>query len=409
MSPTLKRVLLIIGLLVVTALIGYGLYRLFVAPRQVVPTPPGTVPTTGRGQLPPAGERVPGQPGAPVTTLPTQPPGGAPAGITAPTIFRPAPVETVTTDAALFPSVNSQGQLRYHNALDGKFYQVLPDGTTKALTDQVFYNVQKVTWAPGSNKAVLEYPDDSKIIYNFQKQQQISLPKHWNDFSWSPQGDQLAAKSLGLAPENRWLIVTKDDGTGARLIEPLGENANRVTMAWSPNRQVVAFSQTGEPQGADRREVLFLGLNNENFKSTIVEGLDFVPQWSPTGARLLYSVDSARSDFKPELWIVDGSGDTIGNNRRNLNLNTWATKCAFGSEDTLYCAVPRDLPPGSGMLPEVANGSYDDLYKVDLKTGLHTPVPLGADYRVTNLNYDAAHGKLFFTDANQNGIFEVKL
>lgn len=411
MNPTLKRWLLIGAMLVAALLIAWIFYRLLFAK----PSPPtderiGT--PVAPGQLPAAGERgtVPGleigaQPGALPTAGVISPP--AEQG---PSYYQPQTVNKLVSEFAVFPSVSNQnGDVRYHNDNDGKFYRLKSDGTAQTLSDQVFYNVSKVTWAGASNKAVLEYPDSSKIIYNFDTQRQVSLPKHWEEFSWSPDGAELAAKSMGLAPENRWLVTTKDDGTGTQLIEPLGDNANRVNVDWSPSRQTVALSRTGQPQGADRQEVLFVGLHGENFRSTIVEGLNFMPRWSPTGHRLLYSVDSARSDFKPEIWVVDAYGDNIGNNRRALKLNTWANKCAFGNEDTLYCAVPRELPQGAGMSPAIADSITDDLYKIDLKTGLKTNIPLGSNYHLGTISYDHTHNKIIFTDPNQTGILQINL
>lgn len=410
MSPNLKRILMIIGLLVVSALIAFGLYTLFkrTAPGRLLP---GQVATTVPGRLPVAGERAPGA----TTTTGVLGPGGQilpTAGYipqTTPSYYKPTPVTKVTSDYATFTSLSKGGVLRYHNAADGKFYRILPDGTIKELADQVFYNVQKVTWAKTKDEAVLEYPDGAKIIYNFETKKQVTIPKHWEEFSFSPDSSELAAKSIGLSPENRWLITFNDDGTGTKLIEPMGENADKVQVNWSPSRQAVAFSQTGEPLGVDRKEVLFVGLNGENFKSTVVEGNDFRPQWSPTGNRLLYSVYSARSSYKPELWVVDAYGETIGDNRQTLRLNTWADKCAFQDNTTLYCAVPRDLPEGAGMLPELAAGIYDDLYKIDLKTGLKTGVPLGGDYEINNISFDSNGEKVYFTTKSQSGIFEVKL
>jgi dipeptidyl aminopeptidase/acylaminoacyl peptidase len=140
-----------------------------------------------------------------------------------------------------------------------------------------------------------------------------------------------------------------------------------------------------------------------------VEGLGFEPQWSPTGKKLLYSVYNANSDYKPELWIVNSYGDQIGSDRKTVKLNTWADKCSFGDDNTLFCAVPKDLPEGAGMSREVANESYDDLYKVDLKTGLKTPLNLNGDYNITNISYDPAKNKVIFTDLNKTGVFEAKL
>lgn len=411
MNPALKRILLIIALLTVSILIGFALYAVFKKTTTIqVPTeaPGEGVP----GQLPGAGERV-----LPTTTEEIQ--AGLERGaqtsalpvpqITAGGYYQAPTVKKVISDIATFPTLNQNGDMRYYNAADGKFYRLASDGQIKSMSGEIFYNVNKVTWADNTDKAVLEYPDSSKIVYDFEKQKQTTLPKHWEEFSFSPDGGQIAAKSMGLSPENRWLVTVNDDGSGTTLLEPMGDNAYKVQVDWSPSRQVVAFSQTGEPLGGERREVLFVGLHGENFKSAVVEGLGFQPEWSPTGQKLLYSVYSSRSDFKPELWITDSYGDSIGSNRQMLKLNTWADKCSFSDDNTLFCAVPKNLPQGAGIIPEVASTNSDDLYKIDLKTGLKTNISLGGDYNVKNINYDKNKNKLFFTDSTQTGVFEVKL
>ena len=409
MNPTLKKILLIIALLSVAVLIGFGLYWIFKKTTQA--TSPTTTPTEQTGQLPSAGERPPiatttgagelnrGQTVA--LPVPQTIPGG---------YYQPSPVKQIFPDTVSFSSLGQNGNgIRYYDTNSGKFYRLTADGQTQVLSNQTFYNVSNVTWAPKNDKAVLEYPDNSKIIYDFEKQKQVTLPKHWTDFSFSPDSKQLAAKSIGVAPENRWLVTINDDGSGTKLIEPMGNNADKVQMNWSPSRQTVAFSATGDPIGIDRQEILFVGLNHENFKGAIVEGRGFESQWSPTGQKIVYSVYSGASDFKPELWVSDAFGDNIGNNRQDIQINTWSNKCTFSSDNTLYCAVPRDLPQGAGILPDVAANNTDDMYKIDLKTGFKTPINLGGDYNVKNLGYDATKNKLYFTDGNQTGVFEIKL
>ncbi len=408
MSPLLKRILLLVLLLVVAGLIGVGLYLLFRGslPGTQILSPTNT--GTNSGQLPNSNIRTStgNTTGNQTNGLPYT--NSLPA-TTNPTFFQPRPVTQITSDNSSFTSIQTNGELRYHNVNDGKFYKIKTDGSVATLSDQVFYNVQNVTWAKNQDKAVLEYPDGSKTIYNFQSNKQVSLPKHWEDFTFSPDSGEVAAKSIGLATENRWLVTAKDDGTGTQLIEPLGENADKVTMDWSPSRQVVGFSQTGQPQGAERREVLFVGLNHENFRSIVVEGLDFKPAWSPTGQKLLYSIDSPRNDFKPELWVVNAYGDSIGTGRQYLELNTWADKCAFSDDTTLYCAVPKDLPTGAGMRPETANDTTDDLYKIDLKTGTKVNVALDKNYTIDSISFDTSHNKLYFVDHFQPGIFQVNI
>lgn len=412
MSPTVKRILLILGFLAIVVLIGFGLYYMFNKTQTVNRPPAKTGGTGATNALPGSQDRNlasstvsnPGQSGS----LPTA---GIIPGPNNDNYYRPELVTKVTSDYTTYPSVSSNGSLRYNNASDGKFYKTNSDGSVTALSDQSFYNVKNVVWAKTGNKAVIEYPDpdNSKIVYDFDTKKQATLPKHWDDFSFSPDGSQIAAKSLGLSPENRWLVTTNDDGTGTKLLEPLGNNADKITVDWSPSRQTVAFANTGAPQGADRQEILLVGQNNENFKSLIVEGLDFQSQWSGTGKKLLYSVDSARSDFKPELWIANAYGDTIGTGRQSLQINTWAEKCTFSDDNTVYCAIPRDLPEGAGLTPALAKNSTDDLYKIDLKTGFKTPIALDKQYTFNTISYDQTNNKIFFTDAHQTGAFQVNL
>lgn len=407
----LKRILLILLLLVVAAGIGIVIYFVFflkVPPGQIIPT---LFRTTTPSVLPPSGQAVPPTGVTTTPTQPTLPSAGVIPQPPSPSYAQPLPVTQLTSASAAFTSLNqASAAVRYHNTADGKFYRIGTDGTPQALTDQVFYNVSNVTWAKTQDKAVLEYPDGSKVVYDFNlKKQTTTLPKHWSEFSFSPEGTQIAAKSIGLSPENRWLITTNDDGTGTKTIEPMGNNADQVIVDWSPNRQVLAFSQTGEPQGGYRREVLFVGQNHENFKSTIVEGFGFQPSWSPTGNKLLYSVYSANSDFKPELWIVKSSGDQIGSGRQALQINTWADKCTFANDDVVYCAVPREMPQGAGISPAIVSNSYYDLYRIDTKTGLKQGVALGGDYRIKDMTFDQKNNKLFFTDAAQSGVFEVNI
>lgn len=399
------------GLILITLILGFILF-LF-ATNRVPGLPSSSSPsgTSPGGQLPGSQVRTttPGsgtsQPSG-QTTLPLSPVTGQPGSY-----YQPQPVVRLNSSAVSFPSGNnSTGGVRYYDQGDGKFYRIGADGQAQTLSDQVFYNVSNVVWADSHNKAILEYPDNTKIVYNFDTKKQVTLPNYWQDFSFSSDSNEIVAKSMGLSPENHVLVVAKDDGTGERAIQEMGNYADRVTVDWSPSRQTVAFSKTGDPIGGERQQILLIGQHQENFKPITVEGLDFQPNWSPSGQHLLYSVDSSRTNFKPELWITDAYGDSIDNNRRGLQINTWADKCSFADENTLYCAVPRDLPEGSGIMPEVADNTTDDLYRIDLKTGAKIPIPLdGQDHHIASLTYDKNSNKLFFTDHSELGLFSVNL
>ncbi len=306
------------------------------------------------------------------------------------------------------PTLDQQGNMAYYDLRDGKFYKIDENGNIISLSDQVFNQVTEVNWAPNADKAVIHYPDGNKIIYNFNTKKQVTLPKHWDDFSFSPNGNQLSAKSLADNPDNRWLIVFSDDGTGARALEPLGDNYDKVYPAWSPSNQSVAMWTDG--LDFNRQRLIFLGLNDENFKSTVIEGRGFEPLWSKEGDKLLYSVYNDNNNMNPKLWIVDALGDNIGQNRTNLGIDTWASKCTFAGNNDVYCAVPDYLPTGSGLFPEAANDSVDSLYHINLQTGSRQMIAVPENnVNISQVMVSPDQSRLYFTDRRNGQVYQVNL
>ena len=365
-----RRIVAILGFVLVILFLGWVLYALFFAAPALqngnaLPTgtgPGGGLPTVGPGERPSGGAGGPtGLP--PIGTTPT------PAGVSPRATGGPTEVTPLVASPTTAPTIGADGQsLVYYQPNDGHFYRIRPDGTASLLSDAKFFNVEQITWSSNRNEAVLEYPDGSNIVYDFQKKSQVTLPKHWQNFSFSPDGNQLAFKSLGVDRDSRWLGVAGIDGANAQALEPLGDNESKVTVDWSPNRQMVGY--TREATGLDQQDIFFIGLHQENFRSMSVPGIGFRGQWTPGGDQLLYSVSSSLSDYKPVLWVAGASGDSIGANRHSLGITTWADKCAFASTDNIICAVPQSLPTGSGLAPGVADTIPDNLYQINLSTGI---------------------------------------
>ncbi|RLC36484.1 hypothetical protein DRH27_05170, partial [Candidatus Falkowbacteria bacterium] len=311
--------------------------------------------------------------------------------------------------ASLGTTLSANGKdVQYYDASDGKFYKIDKYGDVSALSDKIFHNVENVNWSPNKNKAILEYPDGANIIYDFTAKTQVTLPKHWKDFDFSPTGDNIVMKSMGLDPDNRWLAISSDDGSKIQPIEPLGTKDSTVYPEWSNNNQIIAMYTEGVD--FNRQEVFFVGLNNENFKSTIVEGRGFQPKWSPEGDRLLYSVYSSDDNLKPNLWVVNAQGDSIGSGRKKLNIETWADKCAYSNSSEIYCAVPEDLPEGAGLFPELAEQTSDQLYKIDTRTGLKKLIAIPDDsYNMSNIMISEDEKYLYFTDSATKRIYKINL
>lgn len=319
---------------------------------------------------------------------------------------------TILTDqiARVVSPTPSNDGFRYYDPSSGLFYRVGDDGVPALLSDRRFYSVDQVSWGNTSNKAVITYPDGSNILYDFSNQQQVTLPKHWEDFSFSPNDDKIAAKSIGNNERNRYLVVANPDGTNPQPVEELGQNQDKVDVSWSPNNQIIAFAYTGDPIGFDRQAIVMVGQHHENFKQLIVEGRGFVPSWSPSGKNLLYSVYDASNGYRPTLWVSGAVGDSINANRRQLNIQTWADKCTWQSETVIYCAVPAALPEGAGLQRELVSQLQDTIYRIDLQSGQSVDIgqPQGAA-PIEQLQVSPSGDALYFSRQDSGQFFRYQL
>lgn len=403
-----RRILPVVAFLAFTVGIGFAIWFFFFRPPTAPPSGVVTnVNAPGAGGLAPAG---PGVGFVPSVNAPT---GIAPAERAAPIAnggltVAPSLAPVSVSAASLSPDGDA---VRYYDRDAGKFYRIDPDtGEKIALSDKRFADVETVAWAPTEDKAVLEFPDGSNVMFDFGSQRQVTLPRHWEEFEFTSDSSQLVSKSLGIDPSNRWLVVSNADGSSARPVQELGNNESKVIVNVSPTSQVIALSRTGDAQGFGRQEIIPVGQNKENFKGLIVEGINFNSKWTPDGKRLLYSAVSPTDDYRPMLWVVDAYGDTIGAGRRKLNLNTWADKCAFGGGTTVYCAVPRTLERGVGLERRLADTVPDDLYSVDISTGARKLVARpDSNSTMKNLILSSDGRTLTFVESGSNLLRQVRL
>lgn len=402
MTERTKKILLVSGFIVSVFVFAFVLYRLFFKPAPPAPTVQDQ-PDDISGELPTSLDgttRDPISDGGSTTGL-EEADDVARGGLTQTTTLTTAPVYNTT--------ISDAGDVvQYYNSADGRFYTIDENGNVVALSDTQFPNAETIEWNKDAQKALIEFPDGSNIIYDFDSEKQVTLPTHWEDFDFSPVQDEVVAKSIALDPNNRWLVIASDDGSSTKSIQALGDNASKVDVNWSPNDQVVAFAQTSTSVqgGIDRNLIYPIGKNQENFKGLVVEGLNFDSLWSPNGKQLIYSVTGDYSSNKPLLWIVDATSATMGENRRSLGLNTWVDKCTWSSSSTIYCAVPLDLPANAGLQRSLYQTQPDGLYKVNLTTGQSSLIAIAAGETAMNrLQVNADESLLYFT--NNAGQLEV--
>ncbi|MBI1961554.1 MAG: hypothetical protein HYS45_02540 [Parcubacteria group bacterium] len=414
MSDRVKLILKIIGFIIIVILLGWGMWALFfrspgvsVVPGRAVSPPSGQLPDVGTG---PGGRVVD-------TTLdqrnlapelepePTQPDVVAAGGRTV--------VASLTPSRAEFNTLTPSGSLNYYDERDERFYRINPTGGEPIpLSDQVFRSVSDVAWSNSGSSAILEFPDGSNIFYDFERNIQATLPPEAQEFSFAPNDSQLAYEYIGESESDRWIIKSNPTGEGEEMVQALGKESRNVAVNWSPNNQVVATFR--EPTSSEGEEVFFVGFNNENFLSLQTNGLGFEGAWSPSGKQMLYSVYRAATNYNPMLHIAGAEGDNIGLGNRSLRIQTWPDKCAFATEEIVYCAVPQFLNEGSGIFREQTFGTQDTIYKIDLISNAASPIAFpesegGSSFTIETMAVSADGRELYFTDRVSGRIHKLRL
>lgn len=418
---SIKKILLIIAFIIVT--VGFGVLIYFVFIRDLVgPTNTNenvNVVSNTNGALP----IINGADNAnrvPVTnvntTIDITPPTNV--NIEGPSVIaiggdtRAEPIVTTSVQAA--EPVKSGAGIRFYDETRDKFYQTDRFGNNIELSEQTFPQASEIAWSPTEDKAIITFPDGSKILYDFDADSQITLPKDWDDIEFSPTGTKVAFKNLSENESDRWLAIANPDGSEIQLVESLGDKAKDVDVNWSPNGQVVALfreSITGTAQ-----EVYPIGLYGENFKSVTTNGRGFEGTWSSDGSQLLYSVYSADTNYNPMLYLVDASGDYTGGNSMKLGLKTWSYKCTFSENaQAAYCAVPKSLKTGSGLAPEVTENTNDIIYKIDTNTGSKSILAIpdfqasDEEYNISSVFLSNDEQYLYLINSNTGNVHSIQL
>ncbi|MFA5995133.1 MAG: hypothetical protein WCW27_06270 [Patescibacteria group bacterium] len=313
------------------------------------------------------------------------------------------------------PTLNNTGLVSFYNAADGKFYRVDANGNVIPISEQVFKGVNEVAWSNDNNKAVLQFEDGNKLMYDFTNKKQYTLNKDIQEVDFSANDTQIGFKYMVANTNDRWLGVSNPDGSQVQGIEPLGDNADKVIVDWSPSGKMIGTFQ--EYVDNINQKVIPVGLKGENYKAFVVNGRGLQTKWSPSGDTMLYATYSTATNYNYTLGVAKVEGDTVGTSKTTLGLNTTVDKCAYNSSGTtLYCAVPTQQPTGAAIAPEKLDTVPHEIYRINLAAGTTEKIAIPADnVKGTSLNginnvlVDANEKTLYYQEAVTKQLRKINL
>ncbi|MCF7795707.1 hypothetical protein K9M42_01290 [Patescibacteria group bacterium] len=320
--------------------------------------------------------------------------------------------EIISFENTYNPTLSPGGDILSYNKDTGEFSRLDTESGESIIFDSISYKgAETIEWSPDSTKVLAEFPDGSNVIYDFDKNRQYVLPTNWYNFDFTEDSSGLVFLTESTDPKKRWLSTSDVDGSNYNPIENLGENERFVDVVYSPNDQYIALSRTGKPLGLWRQQVIPIGLNDENFKAIEIEGRNYHPLYTPDGEKMVYDCYNLESNYKPILYVVDVAPGSVGLDHFSLNINTWVSKCTFNNSGTyLFCGVPRELLKGSGLFEEFSKDTVDDIYAINISTGNSVKIAEPTiKVNIESMFLSEDQSVLYYTDSSSGSIYSINL
>jgi len=129
--------------------------------------------------------------------------------------------------------------------------------------------------------------------------------------------------------------------------------------------------------------------------------------WSPKGGRvLLGSTNAAGKSLSLAI------RDSLGKEIMTAAIQTLPEKCAWASEEKIYCAVPRGIPQDAVLPDDYRRGELntnDRLVAIDAKTKIISGIFNDGGYDMADISVTKDEKYVFFTDRITGKVWGVEI
>ncbi|GEM_PF-6870343 len=279
-----------------------------------------------------------------------------------------------------------------------------PAGTGESLSTITIVGIMDALWSPARDRAIVSYMDGtiakSFLFKAIGTSSVATLPTGVRSSAWSPTGSSLGY----LTEKDGETLLSTADSSGKNQKTIFRTPIREITLSWPlPEKFALQTNPSGVVPGyififtrASGELTRFLGPLN---------GLTSL--WSPKGGKFLVGSTNAAGKSL-SLAIRDSSGKEIFRS----DLQTLPEKCAWASEEKVYCAVPRGIPQDA-ILPDDYNrgelNTNDRLIAIDLKTKIVSGIFNDGGYDMADIAVTKDEKYLFFTDRITGKVWGVEV
>ena len=263
--------------------------------------------------------------------------------------------------------------------------------------------IKHIVWSPqnpGQGIIILKKNSRSQNeeeFFNLNKNQYQSLNSHIQYINFSPDGQQIIYQYSNPKEKESFISLASPNGQDWKNI--ISSRLKNLFIFWGNDEFAIFYSHNSQPS-----PIFSLDIISHKINRLFNQKEDIKINPSPFSAEALISFSDQNQNII--LYLVNLKNQT----RKKLQIKTSANKCAFISNQQIYCAVPSYITLKS-MSQENNLITDDSLFSINLRTGQIEKVPF---FKENNLDIQEMKASpdqkyLFFIGRLNHWLYQVRI
>jgi len=279
-----------------------------------------------------------------------------------------------------------------------------PAGTQESLSTITIVGMMNASWSPARDRAIVSYLDGTLVKSFLFKaigtSSVATLPTGVRSSAWSPTGSSLGY----LTEKDGETVLATADSSGKNQKTIFRTQIREITLSWPLPEK---FALQTNPSGVVPGYIFIFTRSTGELTRFLGPTNGLTSLWSPKGGRvLLGSTNAAGKSLSLAI------RDSLGKEIMTAAIQTLPEKCAWASEEKIYCAVPRGIPQDAVLPDDYRRGELntnDRLVAIDAKTKIISGIFNDGGYDMADISVTKDEKYVFFTDRITGKVWGVEI